>query len=874
MKNALFFALTLAAAPLFSQNGKGASPISSNPTGSTSSTVRAVVVGIRDYRDPGIPDLQFADRDATAFADWLKSEAGGNVPGDNIQLLLNEQATNAQIGLALYWLVDSSRAGDAAVIYFSGHGDLDSKRLRDQWGYLLTHDTPARIYSAGAYPLNYLQNIVSTLSIDQGVRVALFLDACHSGKLAGQAIGGEQSTAEALARQFGNEVKIMACQPNELSLEGRQWGEGRGLFSFHLIDGLTGLADRNADGSVSLGEMDRYLTDAVPPEAAPLGLAQTPFTVGNRNAALARVDAPSLARLREAKSAVATLSPVGSKGLEDEVLARADSVGRAQYQSFKSALKSGDLLSPDGASADFFFSKLVENQSFKPLAGLMRRNLAAALADDAQQALNAILSDDPFEINTWTSNPAKYRLYPQYLGRAADLIGEGNPLHRPLLAKKLYFEGYNLFQNVGALDERPAVRDSFRAEAKKLFLESLRLDPGAAYSCYSIGTLVEKTGNHVRADSCIFWMKQAIDRAPNWKQPYINIAEVNLNWVSRVDSTAVWVEKARALDSTSYMVLQELSWLRQYQHRPEEANAICRRMMAMRPELPNAYFTLGHTLFMLQGRVDEAMAAERKAMEINNLPNPFPITIELALLKRRRLAEAEAGARARFARPGLNASDRLAQQFILATTLIQSRKLVEAEQVIQKAEETGTDIFWLTRLGAEKGRLLLLLGRPAEAEKALLRALTYNDSDDDAWTRIWALLGTATAAQGRPAEAEAYFKKATSFWCLNTANYFWEEAWYLYGRFLLDQNRDAEARRAFEKTEEIYPNGYYAPYGMALFFAKKGEKRAALGWLEQSLDRFWPIPQPVEEEPLFRKIRKTRRFRELMEKNFPDDFKK
>ena len=39
----------------------------------------------------------------------------------------------------------------------------------------------------------------------------------------------------------------MSCQPNEYSIEGEQWGGGRGAFSYHLVDALYGLADANAD---------------------------------------------------------------------------------------------------------------------------------------------------------------------------------------------------------------------------------------------------------------------------------------------------------------------------------------------------------------------------------------------------------------------------------------------------------------------------------------------------------------------------------------------------------------------------------------------------------------------------------------------------
>lgn len=44
-----------------------------NGTGST----HAVVVGISNYQNSAIPDLQYADRDAEAFDAWLRSPAGG-----------------------------------------------------------------------------------------------------------------------------------------------------------------------------------------------------------------------------------------------------------------------------------------------------------------------------------------------------------------------------------------------------------------------------------------------------------------------------------------------------------------------------------------------------------------------------------------------------------------------------------------------------------------------------------------------------------------------------------------------------------------------------------------------------------------------------
>ncbi len=191
------------------------------------STTRAVVIGISDYQNNEIPDLRFANRDAESFGQYLRSAAGGGLDEDHLKLLTNERATTAQFAAALDWLIDESKEGDKVIIYFSGHGDVERK-TRTQLGFLLTWDSPPKMYIAGAFPIFYLQEVVSTLSLENKAKVILITDACRSGKLAGGNVNGSQLTNANLSRQFANEIKIMSCQPNEYSIEGEQWGGGRG----------------------------------------------------------------------------------------------------------------------------------------------------------------------------------------------------------------------------------------------------------------------------------------------------------------------------------------------------------------------------------------------------------------------------------------------------------------------------------------------------------------------------------------------------------------------------------------------------------------------------------------------------------------------
>ena len=159
-------------------NIKGVRPTASNKQ-MESGTTRAVIVGVSDYQSEEIPDLKYAHKDAAAFKTYLQSSAGGAIAEENIDLLVNEEATTAKIVAALDWLISESRKGDKAIIYFSGHGDVETKTAM-QMGFLLTHDSPPNVYMAGAYPIFYLQSIVATMS-GKDIQVVLITDASEQG---------------------------------------------------------------------------------------------------------------------------------------------------------------------------------------------------------------------------------------------------------------------------------------------------------------------------------------------------------------------------------------------------------------------------------------------------------------------------------------------------------------------------------------------------------------------------------------------------------------------------------------------------------------------------------------------------------------------
>ncbi len=143
------------------------------------SSTYALVIGISDYQDKDIPDLNYAHRDAEAFTTFLRSPAGGSLDQDHLKVLVNEDATAGKLVAGLYWLVDEVQEGDQVLIYFSGHGDVESKLLGEP-GHLLCVDAPARAYMAGGtLSLGGLRTVISTLSLQNKAKVTMIADACR-----------------------------------------------------------------------------------------------------------------------------------------------------------------------------------------------------------------------------------------------------------------------------------------------------------------------------------------------------------------------------------------------------------------------------------------------------------------------------------------------------------------------------------------------------------------------------------------------------------------------------------------------------------------------------------------------------------------------
>ncbi len=137
----------------------------------------ALIIGIDQYRHD-VPKLETAVRDAQAVRDVLIERYGFRP--ERITTLLNGQATREAIEDAFYALGQKARPTDSVFIYYAGHGQTDSEKVRGWW---VPVDGKAK--SPGTFISN--ARIRDEIAAMKAKHVYLVADSCFSGTLFGKA---------------------------------------------------------------------------------------------------------------------------------------------------------------------------------------------------------------------------------------------------------------------------------------------------------------------------------------------------------------------------------------------------------------------------------------------------------------------------------------------------------------------------------------------------------------------------------------------------------------------------------------------------------------------------------------------------------------
>jgi tetratricopeptide (TPR) repeat protein len=511
----------------------------------------ALVVGLSKYQE--ITPLQFADRDAITFAEFLKTQS---VPESNIKLYLNENATRLNVLDGLYNLTSQLKPKDRFYFYFGGHGDLEAQ-ISSENSLLLLYNSFKKNYFQGSefIQLFELKEWLGDLAKKQ-VEVVFIADACHSGGL----IGGKEGiskTQTALNENWAGITKILSCKSDEFSLEGKQWGGGRGLFSYHLVNGLTGRADANKDKRISVGELDNYLKINVSKQASPN--VQTPIVIGNNAQQLSVANTEGLEKLAELEQKnFALLTEVTTRGDEKrnlDDLAKLDTSIVETYKKFSKALKD-KRIAPHDDSLDcalIHFKKLETYKLPDNLAQMIKRNMAVGLMQLELDLLKGAREQGFGAI----ARTKKVEQAINNLEEAKKLFGPNHYIYKYLEARKWVLEANrprDLLRNKNTVDDNLRSIKENDVQMKDYLLNSLVLEPNMISTHAMLATTYRAVG---KPDSSIYYQEKVIKLLPNQGAAYYSLGmsyakmryKDSLNLSAPHPKAVQNIEKAIALDT-------------------------------------------------------------------------------------------------------------------------------------------------------------------------------------------------------------------------------------------------------------------------------------------------------------------------------------
>jgi hypothetical protein len=242
----------------------------------------ALIIGIDRYETA--PTAEFGENDARDFYDYAINALG--VKPTNIKLLSGQKARRLDIEKAVFtWLKPSIVKGQTEVyIYFSGHG-LASSDGTDL--FLLPYDGDGALLARSAVRRKEIIQAVT----EAGARsTTIFTDTCYSGGTrTGETLiaGARPIAVVAKESDVPQNVTILAASGAD-QFSNSLPPARHGLFSYLLMKGLEGDADVDHDRQITADELQAYLQERVPREAAKLGRPQTPQLIGDGSRVVTR----------------------------------------------------------------------------------------------------------------------------------------------------------------------------------------------------------------------------------------------------------------------------------------------------------------------------------------------------------------------------------------------------------------------------------------------------------------------------------------------------------------------------------------------------------------------------------------------------------
>lgn len=253
----------------------------------------AVIMGVDENAVARLA-LPTVAKDVQAMYDVLTHPQRCGYAPENVKLLKGADATRENIFEALYWLQDrlKENADATAIVYYSGHGMLDSRA--DQY-YLIPYDIgELRRVRARAIKAEEFEAEIAVL---QPQRLLVVLDCCHAAGMDVKSVEQPTLSPAAFPLDLPETKEIPDLEEGDKAVNRLAQGRGRAIlnsstgaessyirrdramsvFTYHLIEALTGHAPHDpADETVLVTDVMSYVTRRVAETARNEHRHQTP----------------------------------------------------------------------------------------------------------------------------------------------------------------------------------------------------------------------------------------------------------------------------------------------------------------------------------------------------------------------------------------------------------------------------------------------------------------------------------------------------------------------------------------------------------------------------------------------------------------------
>jgi len=215
--------------------------------------VYAVIVGISDYEGTS-SDLRYSSVDAELFYNNLKSAMPTECSRGDVRLLLNAQASDDEIEKTVKSVFAKAGSSDYVIFFFSGHGSNQ--------GYFCPYNI-----RSGRVDHTFIRDCFFNSKAKYKV---CFADACFSGDLVDQ-------SESSISQLEGDKIALlMSSKSYQTSMETASIEQG--YFTYYIIKGMKGEADKSGDKYVTLAELFLFVKEEV--SSATLG-EQVPVIFGS-----------------------------------------------------------------------------------------------------------------------------------------------------------------------------------------------------------------------------------------------------------------------------------------------------------------------------------------------------------------------------------------------------------------------------------------------------------------------------------------------------------------------------------------------------------------------------------------------------------------